>query len=276
MTGVQTCALPILNGADTDSNPNNGRCTGKTRAGVKSQGVEVEIFTRPFRDFSFNLGTTYADSKYRKNLVGAGGRPLTNALFQLPGRRLSNAAVLTVTSAVTWTPPIGNSGMHGLAYLDVRHQSKFNTGSNLDIEKIENGYTVFNARLGLRGPDNAWGVELWAQNLFNEKYKQIAFDAFLQGSGTQRGVEQGFYTRSNQLYGVFLADPRTYGITLRGKFAPKRPAPPEYVAPPAPPPLPPMQTCADGSVILASDTCPPPPAPPPPPPPPAPTGERGR
>ena len=273
---IESCSSD-LNGADTDNNPNNGACPGKTRAGVRSQGVEVEIFTRPFRDFSFNLGTTYADSKYRKNLVGAGGRALTNALFQLPGRRLSNAAVLTVTSAVTWTPPIGSSGMHGLAYLDVRHQSKYNTGSDLDIEKVENGYTVFNARLGLRGPDDAWGVELWAQNLFNEKYKQIAFDAFLQGSGTQRGVEQGFYTRSNQLYGVFLADPRTYGITLRGKFAPKRPAPPEYVAPPAPPPPPAMQTCADGSVILASDTCPPPPAPPPPPPPaPAPTGERGR
>ncbi len=50
----------------------------------------------------------------------------------------------------------------------------------------------------------------------------------------------------------------------------------EYVAPPAPPPPPPeapaTQTCADGSVILATAACP---APPPPPPPPAPAPERG-
>jgi outer membrane receptor protein involved in Fe transport len=45
------------------------------------------------------------------------------------------------------------------------------------------------------------------------------------------------------------------------------------VAPPPPPPAPPAtQTCADGSVILATEACP---APPPPPPPPPPAPERG-
>jgi iron complex outermembrane receptor protein len=56
---------------------------------------------------------------------------------------------------------------------------------------------------------------------------------------------------------------------------PKRmPEPAPVVAPPPPPPAPPpaTQTCADGSVILATDVCP---APPPPPPPPAPEPERG-
>jgi iron complex outermembrane receptor protein len=47
----------------------------------------------------------------------------------------------------------------------------------------------------------------------------------------------------------------------------------ETAAPPPPPPAaPPTQTCADGSVILATDACP---AAPPPPPPPAPEPERG-
>lgn len=45
--------------------------------------------------------------------------------------------------------------------------------------------------------------------------------------------------------------------------------------PPPPPPAPATQTCADGSVILATDTCPSPPPPAPPPPPPPPRGERG-
>ena len=57
-----------------------------------------------------------------------------------------------------------------------------------------------------------------------------------------------------------------------------RPAPAEAAAPPPPPPPPPAppatQTCADGSVILATSACPVPP--PPPPPPPATSGERGR
>ena len=50
-------------------------------------------------------------------------------------------------------------------------------------------------------------------------------------------------------------------------------APVEVVAPPPPPPPPPAtQTCADGSVILATEACP---VPPPPPPPPPPAPERG-
>ena len=50
------------------------------------------------------------------------------------------------------------------------------------------------------------------------------------------------------------------------------PPPPPVVEPPPPPPPPATQTCADGSVILATDACP---LPPPPPPPPPPEPERG-
>jgi opacity protein-like surface antigen len=61
-------------------------------------------------------------------------------------------------------------------------------------------------------------------------------------------------------------------------FGVAAPPPPPVEAPPPPPPeAPATQTCPDGSVILATSTCPAPP-PPPPPPPPAPTerGERGQ
>jgi TonB-dependent receptor len=60
-------------------------------------------------------------------------------------------------------------------------------------------------------------------------------------------------------------------VSFGGDAAPPPPPPPP-VAPPPPPPPPATQTCADGSVILATDACP---APPPPPPPPAPAPERG-
>ena len=57
-----------------------------------------------------------------------------------------------------------------------------------------------------------------------------------------------------------------------GDRAPPPPPPPPPMPPPPPPPPAATQTCADGSVILATDACP---APPPPPPPPAPAPERG-
>ncbi len=60
------------------------------------------------------------------------------------------------------------------------------------------------------------------------------------------------------------------GATIDFKPRRREPAAEPVVAPPPPPPpvaAPATQTCSDGSVILATDSCPLPPAPPPPPPP---------
>jgi len=207
-----------LGDADEDNSAATGACDGDTRAGVKSYGVEIEAFTRPIENVTANFGFVYASTRYRDDLVGSDGRPLTNALFQLPGRRISNSNAVTLTGSASWMPPIGTSGLRGLIYVDARHQSHFNTGSDLDIEKVQESFTVVNARVGIRGPDDRWAVELWAQNLFDKDFMQVAFDAPIQGSGTTRGVEAGFYPASTQLFGAFLGEPRTWGVTLRGKF----------------------------------------------------------
>jgi outer membrane receptor protein involved in Fe transport len=210
--------------ADQDNSQITGRCTGKVQGGVKSRGVEAELFTRPVQDVSLNFGATFADTRYRNNLVGVRGAALSSALFQLPGERLSNSSLLSATASLSFNPRITDSGIRALFYLDGRHASKFNTGSDLDVEKVQTAYTVVNGRIGLQGPEGRWGVELWAQNLLGEDYTQVAFDAPLQGFGTtggsntRVGVDRGFYTRSNQLFGAFLAEPRTYGLTVRTRL----------------------------------------------------------
>ena len=48
----------------------------------------------PIRDFRVSAGLTYADTKYRKDLVGTNaGAPLNQALRKLPGQNLSNAQI---------------------------------------------------------------------------------------------------------------------------------------------------------------------------------------
>ncbi len=220
---INSCSAD-LNGADADNSAATGTCmgVGSVRSGVRSTGIEFEIFTRPFRNANFNLGFTYADTHYRDNLVGAIGEPISAQLFQLPNRNISNASELVTTASFTWTPPIGSGGMRGLFYIDGRQMSKFNTGSDLDIEKTQKGFGVVNGRIGLSGRDNRWGVELWAQNLLDTKFKQVAFDMPLQGSCTERGAQNGFCSptpnRSTQLFGAFLGEPRTFGLTIRGKM----------------------------------------------------------
>jgi len=208
-----------LNGADRDANSASGACAAdRTRSGVVSKGFEIESFLYPAPNVTMNLGLTYSDTKYRNNLVGTQGRPLSSVLFQLPGRQISNAPKYVVTGGVGYTPPIGDSGLTGLFYLDFRYQSDTNTGSDLDIEKVQDGFAIVNGRVGLTGPNKKWGIELFGQNLFNKKYQQIAADGPLQGGGTFREVQSGNATFSNQLFIAFPGEPRTYGITVRGKF----------------------------------------------------------
>jgi iron complex outermembrane recepter protein len=218
VTNVQGCR-DDLGDTDVDGSATTGGCASdRLRPGVTSKGVELEVFARPAPDLNVNGGLTVVDTAYRDDLVGTNGRPLAPTLFQLPGRRLSNAPQYVITGGATYTPPIGDSGLTGLVYADFRYQSEFNTGSDLDLEKVQEGVFVVNARVGLQGPDRRWSIELWAQNLLDTDYQQVTFDAPLQGGGTIRQVQAGLAPIANQIYGAFLAEPRTYGVTLRTRF----------------------------------------------------------
>ena len=119
--------------------------------------------------------------------------------------------------------------------------------------------------------------------------KQLQIDASTSYDITPQFTVFGEVTNINNsnysTHGRFKDQPldtwnygRRYTAGVRFHLAatpPPPPPPPPVAAPPPPPPAPPpaTQTCADGSVILATATCPAPPPPPPPPPPPAP--ERG-
>jgi outer membrane receptor protein involved in Fe transport len=226
---IQSCS-DDLNGGDRDfaGLPVNGvpltaaqaaatgQCTGDVRGGVTSTGVELETLFFPVEDLTVSLGLTYVETRYRNNLVGIGGRPFPTPLFNLPGQPLSNAPDLGHTGSVAWTPAV-NDDLRALVYVDWRLQSDNNTGSDLFDEKRQAPVMQVNARLGLNGNDSRWAVELWAQNLFNEQFQQVAFNTPLQGGGTIAQTARGG-PNATTLFGSFLAEPRQFGVTLRTKF----------------------------------------------------------
>jgi len=223
-----------LGGADRDQSkftgaPNYNAAAATTGAcpaddvswGVRSQGFELEASLVPARSLRVTAGLTYARTKYRDNLVGnSSGEPLDQALRKLPGDNMSNAPELVATGSVAWTPEIGSSGLTGLVYLDGRLSSDYNTGSDLFPQKEQDGYAIVNARVGVRGPGERWAVELWAQNLFNKQYAQVAFNSPFQEGATSTGAAfaDPQFPGGRQIFSQFLAEPRTYGVTLRGKF----------------------------------------------------------
>jgi len=226
---INGCGSDLVGGADSDTDPSpvTGTCDpDDVEHGVTSTGVEVEAALYPTRHLQVNAGVTYAKTQYEDDLVGRNtGSALDPALFLLPGDNLSNAPEWVVTSSITWTPPIGNTGLTGLVYVDQRTSSDYNTGSDLFPEKEQDSFTVVNARIGIRGDEQRWAVELWAQNLFDTNYQQVAFSSPFQGSGPNNNsvaqVQQwGAPTSSfaNQLTSSYLAEPRTFGVTGRFRF----------------------------------------------------------
>jgi outer membrane receptor protein involved in Fe transport len=212
-----------LGTADQDPSAATGACpAGDVSHGVISQGVELEAAVSPRPDLQVTAGFTYANTRYRDNLVGRNtGSPLDPALFLLPGDNLSNAPQAVATASVTFTPRIGASGMTALFYMDGRLSSDYNTGSDLFPEKEQESFALFNARVGIRGPQQRWAVELWAQNLFNQDYQQVAFNSPFQGANSRAQVQRfgaPAFATANQLFSSFLAEPRTYGITGRIRF----------------------------------------------------------
>jgi iron complex outermembrane recepter protein len=196
-----------------------GACAaGDVQFGVRSQGVELEAQFRPRRDMTLTMGLTLADTKYRDDLIGNDrGAPLDPALRELPGQRLSNAPRLVGTGSFTWTPQLGG-GWTGLLYADARLTSGYNTGSDLFPQKAQDSYALINARLGVRGPQQRWSIELWAQNLFNQDYQQVAFNTPFQAGTTSAPFVDPQFPGGRQIFSSFLAEPRTYGISGRFRF----------------------------------------------------------
>lgn len=195
-----------LNGADIDASATSGACASNDIVpGVVAQGIELEAAIRPVNDLSIDLGLTYTDTSFQNDLVGTDdGAPLDPALRLLPGDNVSNAPELTATASLSYTPELGDSGLRGLFFVNGRMTGDFNTGSDLLFGKEQDGFLVVNARIGITGPDDRWAIEGWVQNLFNQDFTQIAFNTP--------------FVASQQTFSAFLAEPRFYGVTVRGRF----------------------------------------------------------
>jgi iron complex outermembrane recepter protein len=170
---------------------------------VESKGAEFDTaWATPLTGLSLSGGVTYAFT----NITEFGDSlPLfapneATSLDRL-NNRLSFAPLWSGVVAATYTIPLSSS-LEFRASVNEKYSSSYNTGSDLDPRKLQGAYGLLNARLGLGSPDGKWTVEVWGANLADKGYYQVAFDAPFQ---------------FNQV-DAFLADPRTFGITVRTKF----------------------------------------------------------
>jgi outer membrane receptor protein involved in Fe transport len=194
---------------------------------VTSRGVDADaIWFSGIEGLTMRGGVTYADTRYNHfaptDLVSISNYP---SLSLLPGNQISFAPLWSVSGAVSYDHAIADS-LRFLWNIDAKYLSSYNTGSDLDPNKLQPAYTLVNGRIGIGSADHRWTVELWGMNLLDTHYRQVVFDAPLQGSAFQQvptasGPYKGTFFNpalDTQTYDAFLGQPRTFGVTLRVKY----------------------------------------------------------
>ena len=184
---------------------------------VTSKGIDLDfLYFTPISGLTLQGGVTRADTRFNRFAAGDLTTPANfGALSLLPGSRLSFAPLYSVSGAVTYDHQISDN-LRVLANVDAKYSSSYNTGSDLDPNKMQSAYTMVNARVGIGAANRRWAVELWATNLTNVNYRQVVFDAPLQGQAALDPSSAA--NRATQTYDAFLGQPRTVGITLRVRY----------------------------------------------------------
>jgi outer membrane receptor protein involved in Fe transport len=171
---------------------------------IKSQGVDIDTVWLPTRNLQFQGGITIADTRYDLTDGELASLAARTGFLGSRGSRLSLAPLYSASLAGTYTYDLTDD-YHLRFNAGWKFSSAYNTGSDLDPGKIQKSYSLVSARIVLGPRDDRWSVELWADNLFDTHYKQVAFDV-------------GFQNVPSNATGVldaFLGDPRTVGVTLR-------------------------------------------------------------
>ncbi|OZA84461.1 MAG: TonB-dependent receptor, partial [Caulobacter sp. 39-67-4] len=183
---------------------------------VVSQGLDADfLWFTPVRGLTVQSGFTWAKTEYGDQKIP---NDPTNALALLPGSTLSLAPEYSASGSLTYERPVGDN-YKARFNVGAKYSSEYNTGSDLFPPKLQESFTVVNARIGFGAASEAWTVELWGQNILDEEYTQVAFNGFLQG-GSGLSATNTTYVPANDTitYDAFLGAPRTYGVTLRAKF----------------------------------------------------------
>ena len=188
---------------------------------VTSSGVDAELLWQPRAAPGLMLqgGLMYAKTEFGGGIPGcdfvgpgetSAACPAVGQLYKLPGATMPFAPEWSGSLSATYDWDISGN-LVGRFNIGAKYMGDYNTGSDLDVEKHQDSYTVVNARFGIGRGDGRWMLELWGTNITDTEYVQVGFDGPLQNLFPDPG--NPFNT-----YNAFPAAPRMYGVTLRVRY----------------------------------------------------------
>ncbi|UAJ10859.1 TonB-dependent receptor [Glacieibacterium megasporae] len=174
---------------------------------VISKGVDADFVWLASKAFSVQGGVTYADTRYDLNDGQLATLQAQTGYLGGEHSRVSLAPLWSASLSGTYSVEVGNNYVARLN-LGAKYSSGYNTGSDLDPGKYQSGYVVANGRVAFGPKDGRFSAEIWAENLLNTNYQQVAFNSGFQNVPTN----------ATGVLDAFLGAPRTFGGTLRVKY----------------------------------------------------------
>jgi iron complex outermembrane receptor protein len=157
-----------------------------------STGIELEVQAAATERLMLGATLSVQEAEYDEGALPT-GQPL---------KRIPFAPKYTSDLNAEYRIPVGSGELSLLGEVVLRGNS-YLTQDNQADGRVDD-YALYNARLGYTPASGDWNVTLWGKNLSDEDVKQRLFDL-----SSQDLVGQKF---------IALADPRTYGVTLRMNF----------------------------------------------------------
>jgi iron complex outermembrane recepter protein len=171
---------------------------------VISKGVDVDFaWATPISGLTIAGGVTQDltnITNFGNALPDFCGGP-GNGCTARDNNRLSFAPLWSGALSASYVLPV-SATLGFRTSVEEKYNSSYNTGSDLDPRKIQEGFGLINGRIGFGALDESWAIEAWGANLADKYYYAVAFDSPFQ-----------FNTISS-----YLGAPRTFGLTARVKF----------------------------------------------------------
>ncbi|MFT4053119.1 MAG: TonB-dependent receptor [Novosphingobium sp.] len=142
--------------------------------GLRTRGIETEIFVRPARDLTLSAAGTYLDAKYTSfegaacyvGQTAAQGCTGGSVKSQdLTGERLTSPT-WNLQASADFTPALTDA-LRGVAQVSWQYQSA--THANDPATQMD-AFHIVNLGIGVRAEDKAWEVVAFVNNVFDQQY----------------------------------------------------------------------------------------------------------
>ncbi len=161
---------------------------------VESKGIEIESSWAANDWLYLTAGYTYADARYDDNLAPGNE--------SIEGRILTQSPYNQASASVSVEQGLGIWDLRGFGTASWSWRDSVNTGSGLELDKIQGGITMWNLQAGVTTADNRWEFKVYCNNCADEEYDRVIYNQVFASSSRA----------------TFLNDQRVWGGSIRANF----------------------------------------------------------